>query len=347
LARPEQRAFVEEWLAEAVGAPAPNQRTPWARPGWFPRAAAWFEQQLSRHGYTLEAPVEQFRSSSISCVLRARTDRGDAYFKAAAALPLFGDEPALTQSLAERFPEHVPTILAIEPAQRWMIMADFGVQLVQSQDAAIWAAALRRFGSMQVACATSADDLLKIGCLDRRLDRLLAHVDALLVDGEVLAELDAPEADRLRALGPRIAEICERLAGYRVPQTLAHGDLHLGNIAAGGERYIFFDWTDACVAHPFFDLVTMLNSAEEYLGSFEAAHARLSDHYLFAWSGYEPIERLREACALALPLGALHQAVSYRHLLTSVETAAREEWAGATGYWLRQALALMPGATDS
>src|SRR5207249_552751 len=44
LALPEQRAAVEEWLAEAEGAPLPEQRTPWARAGWFARAAAWMEQ---------------------------------------------------------------------------------------------------------------------------------------------------------------------------------------------------------------------------------------------------------------------------------------------------------------
>ncbi|HJZ48886.1 MAG TPA: phosphotransferase, partial [Roseiflexaceae bacterium] len=173
---------------------------------------------------------------------------------------------------------------------------------------------------------------------------LLAHVDALLSTDQALAELDPPEAGQLRGLGPRIAQICDRLLDYRVPQTLVHGDLHLGNVAGAAEQFVFFDWTDACVAHPFFDLTTMLNSAEENLGSFQAARARLADVYLGAWTDYEPIERLREACALALPLGALHQAVSYWHILTAVEASAREEWAGATGYWLRKALALMPVA---
>ena len=342
LARPDMRTFVDLAQAEATGAPTPDQRTPWARLGWFSQAAAWFDQQLAQHGYTLEMPIEQFRSSSISCVLRARTDRGDLYFKTAAALPIFGDEPALTQALAERFAEVVPTILASEPAHRWMIMTDFGQVLEHSQDVAIWADALRQFGLVQLACATCPEDLLAIGCLDRRLDRLLGQVHALLDDGEALAELDAAEADRLRVLEPKIAMLGEQLARYHVPQTLVHGDLHLGNIATGADRFCFFDWTDACIAHPFFDLVTMLNSAADFLGSFEVARARLASAYLSVWTAYEPIERLHEACTLALPFGALHQAVSYRHIHRGVEAAARAEWDGATGYWLRKALELMP-----
>ncbi|HJZ45591.1 MAG TPA: hypothetical protein VKE41_00425, partial [Roseiflexaceae bacterium] len=71
LVRPEQRGFMAEALAERAGAPPPEQRAPWARPGWFAQAAAWTERQLAQRGYQLAAPVEQYRSSSISCVLRA------------------------------------------------------------------------------------------------------------------------------------------------------------------------------------------------------------------------------------------------------------------------------------
>jgi hypothetical protein len=87
----------------------------------------------------------------------------------------------------------------------------------------------------------------------------------------------------------------------------------------------------------------MLNHAEELGESLDGdTQMALSEAYLAGWVGYEPIERLREACALALPLGALHQAVSYQHILAGVEEAARVEWGGALGYWLRKALALMP-----
>jgi hypothetical protein len=343
LAIPEQRAAIEAWLAEAEGTPVPEQRTPWARPGWFARAAAWMEQQLARRGYVLEAPIEQLRSVSISCVLRARTTRGAVYFKVAAALPLFGDEPALTQALAERFPDAVPAVLATEPAERWMLMTDFGPPLSKIRERAVWTEALRQFASLQAACAASVDEWLAKGCLDRRLDRLSTHVDALLADDAALVELEPAEREQLRALGPRIGRMCQQLARYAVPQTLVHGDLHTGNIALQAEQYTFFDWTDGCIAHPFFDLVTMLNDAEELGDALEPqSQTALCDAYLAGWLGYEPIERLRAACGLAQPLGALHQAVSYQHILSGVEAEARVEWDGAIGYWLRKVLALMP-----
>jgi hypothetical protein len=347
VALPEQRAAVEERLAQAAGAPLPEQRMPWARPGWFMRAAAWMQQQLAGQGYFLEGPVEQIRSVSISCVLRARTNRGDIYFKAAAALPLFGDEPALTQALAERFPSLVPTILATEPAQRWMLMSDFGQPLSKSRDRAVWVEALRQFAPIQIACAAQVDQWLAKGCLDRRLDRLAEQIDVLLADEQALSELQPAEREQLHGFGPRIGRMCEQLASYAAPQTLVHGDLHLGNIALQGDQYTFFDWTDACIAHPFLDLITVLNHADEIEGALEETQALLCDAYLAGWLGYEPLERLREACALALPLGALHQAVSYQHILAGVEPAARAEWDGAIGYWLRKALKLAPEDRDS
>jgi Ser/Thr protein kinase RdoA (MazF antagonist) len=221
-----------------------------------------------------------------------------------------------------------------------MLMAGFGAMASQSHDTAVWAEALRRFGRIQVACAARVEELLEVGCLDRRLDRLPADVGALLDDDRSLCELEAPEAGRLRALAPRIAGMCERLASYGVPETLVHGDLNLDNIAFDGQGYTYFDWTDGCIAHPFFDLVTMLNNADEALGPLEGHQAQLRDAYLAVWGEYASIDRLRAACALALPLGALHQAVSYQHIIAGTEEAARAEWEGAIGYWLRRALAL-------
>jgi len=44
----------------------------------------------------------------------------------------------------------------------------------------------------------------------------------------------------------------------RLPSTLVHGDLHADNIARTGRGYVLFDWTDACVGHPFVDFVTFV-----------------------------------------------------------------------------------------
>jgi Ser/Thr protein kinase RdoA (MazF antagonist) len=178
------------------------------------------------------------------------------------------------------------------------------------------------------------------------VDLVAEQIDELLAEDQALSVLEPAEREQLRGFGSQIGRICEQLARYAVPQTLVHGDLHLGNIALQDDKYTLFDWTDACIAHPFFDLITVLNHADEMEGSLAETQTILCDAYLAGWLGYEPIEQLHKACALALPLGALHQAVSYQHILAGVEAAARAEWEGAIGYWLRKSLELLPKATD-
>jgi len=287
------------------------------------------EEQLAARGTPCVGPVSQVKTWGISCVLRAHTTAGDVYFKAASTRALFADEPALTAALAALYPAHVPLPLNIDHARGWMLLADFGPTLDATagrDDPAARADWLGAFGQLQRASAGRVDAFLRLGCQDRRLHRLAAQVDPLLGDTAALASLDGVEVARLRALGPRLRAMCGALAGYGVPQTLVHGDLHSGNIAVREGAYLYFDWTDGCVAHPFFDLLIVRYEAEQAArgdGKNEE-WADLLEGYLASWTAYEPLERLREAWTLAEPLGHLHQAISYWRICASLEPAQRD-----------------------
>jgi aminoglycoside phosphotransferase (APT) family kinase protein len=227
-----------------------------------------------------------------------------------------------------------------------MLLADFGPPLSGNRELPVWEEAVRLFAQIQVDAAARVDDLVAIGCLDRRLSTLPAQVAALADDAEALVDLTVAERDQLRALAPRVGGLCDALADHGVPPSLVHGDLHPGNIAVQGERLIYFDWTDGCVAHPFFDLITVLDGADRLPEPPAEVRARLRDAYLAPWTAYAPAERLIAAYTLAMPLAALHQAVSYRHIVNGVEAAARAEWHGVA-YWVRQALTLVPDDAGS
>ncbi|HYN89783.1 MAG TPA: aminoglycoside phosphotransferase family protein [Ardenticatenaceae bacterium] len=338
LARPEHDSLIETCLRELESGSIPEIRPPWAHPGWFAEAVAWTEGELGRLGYTLAEPVEQFKTWGISCILRVHTTRGDVYFKVASSLALFGDEPAVTSALAELFPGNIPKPLAVEPRRRWMLLPDFGRSYLEaSTDVDAWEGALRLYATIQRESAGRVDELLAIGCLDRRLDRLAAQIAPLLDDPEALPRLEPAEVERLQAVVPRLKDMCRELAGFPVPPALVHGDLHAGNIAVQAGSYVFFDWTDACLAHPFLDLATMANRFRELPNGAEM-WPRLRDAYLSAWTDYAPMGHLREACMLGETLGALHQAVSYQHIIAALEPASKPEMSGATEWWLRQAV---------
>jgi len=331
LARPEHRAPVAVHLAEAESGQIPELRPPWACLGWFEPAAAWTRSELARLGYSLTAPVEQVKSWGISCILRARTASGDVYFKVASSLPLFAHEPALMRGLSGLYPDHIPAPLSIDEQRRWMLLADFGAAIGWGAPVEVQEEILLLYGELQRDAVPRVDGLLAMGCLDRRLDRLAAQVDPLLEDTATLAsQLDAAEIERLRALGPRLKAICGELASYAMPYTLVHGDLHLDNVARPAGNYLFFDWTDGCVAHPFFDTISIFQAEDP------SVQARLRDSYLGVWAAYEPIERLLEAWRLAKPLCALHQAVSYQHIVATLEDTSKPEMASGLSYWLRK-----------
>jgi hypothetical protein len=136
--------------------------------------------------------------------------------------------------------------------------------------------------------------------------------------------------------------MCAELARYRVPMTLEHGDLHPWNIAVRDGAWIVYDWSDSCLSHPFFSMVTMLGRTGS-IADCPDADGRLRDAYLQEWTAFEPMERLREAFDLAQSLGLVHQALGYDWIDAHLEESARWEWSGGATNWLQSLLKRMSG----
>jgi hypothetical protein len=309
----------------------PAARPPWARPGWLEEVEGWVEREAARLGRRMVG-IDQIKHWSISSVLCIRTDGPDLYFKVSARLPLFVAEEAVTASLAERFPGHVPAPVAVDAARGWMLLPAFGDLLDWHPSLELHQELFRRFAGLQRRTVELTAALLDDGCLDRRLDVLAAQIEPLLADPVATRRLTSDEAAELVRLAPRLQEACSRLADCGVPSTLVHGDLHPGNVAQIDGELAYFDWTDACIAHPFIDLHSLQWERDE------TRRAALLDAYLGAWAGVAAPERLREAVALAAVVTPLHHAVSYSRIVGALEEGARFEL-DATHVFLREVLA--------
>ncbi|MCI0398041.1 MAG: aminoglycoside phosphotransferase family protein [Chloroflexi bacterium] len=332
LARPDHLSVMESYLREVASGDTPPGRPPWARPGWYAQATAWIVATLNQQGYTLAGPAQVVRNWSISCVMRAPTNQGDFYFKTSANLPLFVNEAAVTSGLAGLFPEAIPQPLAVDRERNWMLLPDFGRPLREQGRAETVEEMLCRFGRLQIASAVHVEELLALGCLDRRLEWLASQVEPLLAHPETRTVLDEAEMVRLAALAPRLQEMIGQLTGYRLPCTLIHGDLHAGNVAGDGRAMLFFDWTDAAVAHPFVDMLEIFYEKDP------AQQARLRESYLSLWTPYEPAERLQEVWRLVEVLAPLYHATSYLYIVANIEPAARRELVGGLRHWLHELL---------
>ena len=190
--------------------------------------------------------------------------------------------------------------------------------LREHRNLADWEAAVKAYVRLQRDTVKHLDTLWELGCVDRRLETLPAQIDLLLADAELLKLLEASEVEQFGDIASRLKALAAELATYQLPATLVHGDLHPGNIAVMPVGFFFYDWTDASIAHPFFDLITILDEVSTLPEAAQAA-ARLQAAYLDAWTDYESPERVLYAWTLAEPLAALHQVISYRNIYSILE----------------------------
>lgn len=346
---PGDAATAVEAVAAVTDPPADAVDVPWTEPAWFDAADAWLRSTLAALGRPVTDATRQVRVWDLSCVLCAPTADGDVYLKAVVDSPLFVNEGPVMHALARRLPKLVPAPLAVDGDRRWTLLGDVGPALGWSAAEDIRVGVARLWARAQVATA-DADDLLAAGCVDRRLDRLAAELERWLATLERTREfpgidddtwLTADEMATLRRATPQLLRLCELVADLPVPDGLVHGDLHLGNVAAGAAGYTVFDWTDACVAHPFFDMLTMLQATRD-----APSRMRLRDAYLAEWHVVAPPDDVARTWQLAQPLGALHQAISYRCLVERMAPPVERHMRESTARWLREALAALR-ATDS
>jgi hypothetical protein len=328
--------------------PDQNSQLAWTQPGWLEQASAWIRAELERQGLAANGPIEQPHVRPWSTVLRVPTGAGVLFFKATA--PMLAHEPALTTALANWWPDCMPEVVAADVERCWMLLRDSGESLrslIQAeQDIGRWHAVLPLYANMQLEMASRLPELLALGALDRRLatlpeqyQQLLADTDAMLIgrsDG-----LTPEEYQRLCALAPRFAELCERLASYGVPETLHHDDFHDANIFVRGDRYTFADWGESCVAHPFCTLVVTLRGIAYRQGWAEGAPelSRLRDSYLAPWARIESRENLLAAFGLAQRVGMVCRALTWHHVVSHLEEPFKSADADAVPGWLQVFLA--------
>jgi hypothetical protein len=303
----------------------------WDRQGWFGAASSWIDTQIERSGYRSTAPIERFRSSSISCILRARTDAGDLFLKQSLRLPVFSDEPSVIEGLAALYPEHVPKVVAVDRHHGWMLVEDFGRPIGVNASPDVWDNVFSTFGRIQVDAAAHADAFVARGCRDRPLNQLADQIECLVAEAARSSVLDALELQQLHDLAPRLDAMSRELQEYKVPRSLVHGDLHLANVALHRGKCLFFDWSDSCVSHPFLDAA--------YIFAENAAHeAQCRDAYLALWTEYEPMDRLLTMWSSAAPLSALNQAVSYHQTACYLQEPHTSQFMNGAGYFVRQLL---------
>ena len=331
------RTVLEAYFHEITTGLIPENRAPWGRISWYTEAERWIEEQLQQRRQQTVIHIELERSWDLSCVLQVQTDADETYyFKASPDFPTFVNEATCTEGLTQLYPGRIPAPLCTNAQEGWMLTAVFGEQIAQKgtfteRNTALWQA----YAPLQVDSTQHIEQLLAIGCLDRRLHKLHAQLEPFFFSDAVAAVLEPTEIAELKRLLPRLKDQIDEVPGYNIPPALVHGDLHLGNVFEGEDGLLFFDWTDASITHPFID------QDRVYLETDEQTRLTLRDEYLSHWRDFESSSNLRQLWARMEPICHLHYAVGYEQIDAAMEG---NEFAWVMPDRLRRVLKLMSQA---
>jgi hypothetical protein len=142
-----------------------------------------------------------------------------------------------------------------------------------------------------------------------RVDLLrAAGVPELSLDG--LPRIAAPYVSGIPGLRELLDDLPRRLSAVEkcgLPDTLVHGDLHMGNVIHDGASFTIVDWGDAAIGNPAYDAVRMPGEPE----------------VLAAWAKLWPDHDALRAAELLQPVELLRQAVVYHTFMAKIEPS---EW---------------------
>jgi aminoglycoside phosphotransferase (APT) family kinase protein len=324
---------VRRVLAEHDGTTErPSQRPDWYGDGWLAEVDAWVDERLSDLGVRRTGPTVQLKIWSLSAVVRipcVDAEGGESDLFSKATCDWFRNEPQITEAIGYFSPEWTPVVLAVHKSRPWMLMRSLpGVDDEPTTDQLVGTA--RILAEHQLRSLDHLARLRAAGCPDRTLRPTLDGLSMVLSESVELPLLSADELRDVRAAAPRLVAQLEELAGCGLPWTLCHGDLHRGNVAYGGPAPVIYDWTDACIGHPFLDAVVLAGRSEEQ------ERAQVLAAYTETWRAACPGADVERAMQLAPAANRVFEAISYEHIFRAQEPASRWEMSGYVAHLLRR-----------
>jgi hypothetical protein len=310
---PRQRNTLRAWFQAEAGEEMPSLSFPWWDSGWFAVVSRWLGPLVEKRGYTATGPPILLKSSFTSAIVRVPAGPADLYLKMTPP-SLAPREAELVPVLAAMAERRLPTVVAVDPAGSWMLTREMAGRAMGS-DLPIerWEKVVRTYAELQLASMPHLNQWLALGCPDLRLERFEEEFVRLVREApERLRGSDRHLTEEEQAqLGKQTGRFLSWVADlteYGLPACLEHGDLHWDNIRVTDDGYLFFDWSGACVTHPFFGLGDLLADDDWFPGRPDL-NDRIRDAYLSLWTEHAPIERLQAAYEAAQRLRPLYSLI--------------------------------------
>ncbi|PLT28150.1 phosphotransferase [Peribacillus deserti] len=323
--------ILESWIAEQKD--IPRNRAKWFHPNFSTQSREWIFKEMNAANIRTCGKLDQVKASDFCLIERIPTTDGDLFFKAVSKASCH--EAALTEYLHRRHPDLTADCVSVDNSSGWLLMRDIGGEPLRgNRNKKIWQRAIQEYSELQASEADTTDDLLAIGVPDRRIPKLKKEIEMYL-RSMCDTGLDIKETEKIIELQPIILDMCDQLDF--LPASIDHGDLHSGNIRTKNENFVFFDWGDASVTHPFFSTRVFWHALDELIDT-EAEWLGIVDefrpYYLEPWTRFAPMEELEKALRISDQLACVQRALSWYLYLTPSRENQQESYKRPS-QWLR------------
>lgn len=231
-------------------------RGPFSRLGWVNDAQEWIRSEVHDREMRFTSQTRQLNACGTFALIRFTTKCGRAYWLKAVGQPN-AYEFGVTSYLAEHCPAYLPKIVCSRRDWNAWVMQESGKPLERPLPLPQVEEAVTQMAEMQTTLVGKANDLLRCGCVDQRVEVLEAHIDELIaylaeaMEHQTSTKVPRLSEPRLRELAAILQAAGSAMRSLNIPDSLLHNDLNAGNVLFDESRCFFIDWAEAYVGNPF------------------------------------------------------------------------------------------------
>ncbi len=295
----------------------------------FTAIISWASDYLTSQGYPLNHAPEIIIETPWSSIICFQTSNGKIYLKKTP--PGIFLETNIIQFLAELNAD-VPRIIASNQNLHCFLMRDAGInlrQLLKKQfNADLFIQCVTHYATIQRLAENYIEPLLALGVPDWRLDKLPKLYDQLIHETEFLQAdgMTEDELQRLSDLTLRVAEQCNLLAHYQIPETIVQPDFNTNNMLFDptSKKMTLIDLGELAITHPFFSFPNFMTQATYHhdVQEHDLLYQQLQNTYYENWSSTLTRQQFIDILNLIKKLCPIYSALASYRLMTSVDLNA-------------------------
>jgi hypothetical protein len=305
------------WHPGAILPPL-SRRSPWHRPGWIGGLLAEVDENLAQVGIARIHPPTQVRHTTVTGMLRLDTTSGSLWLKS--GLSLFSHEGAVTRLLSDFRPEAIPEVVSYTPD--WWVSRAFPLPAPTPPTVSPF----DLLADLQSTSASHLERFRLLGVPERPISDLPDELATLASRDDLLPCI---YRRRLKECLGRLARACRAVDALGFPPAVAHGDLTRANMLWTMSQWFIFDWTDACLTHPFVDLVFVREYVSQMIRTTgQRLEGEITARYASSWRPFASEAAISASLEAAAAIGAAHQVGTYQRLLDVVDRSGADESSG-------------------